>query len=445
MPKTLFLAANPIGVMYAVHCAELSNVPIADRVLVVSSTGLAPVLATRLDRLPELQGAVEKFSQVLDWNQFVAPDHPGHWNAIRGSKHAADVRLLIESNVGEVSALVLMSLQASPAKALANVFSEVPITVYSDGLMAYGAVGKSLALHIGERVTKFVYLDLLDGVKPAAFRPYSATTYIPVKVGDYYDWVSTTFSLTVPEVAITEPTAVVVGQYLADLNLISGEADDELAARMVSVAKAVGCTRVIVREHPGSARASTATDSLGIGKLGLELWLNAVPKQQRHLVTVISVFSTALLTAKALGFNVISVGTEEVLQLLPATNSNRLPVAICDSSLPTATAAGSVEISQPRAGADNAEVREFSALLIDVFACIRQPGEYWRELTAVRHRIAQLSTCQQQLLRRYVTFRQLSNAGLVKIRPPQQSQIRKLWRKFVPKGFRIFCVRVLNL
>lgn len=444
MPNTIFLAASPIGVMYALYCAELSGIPTAQRVLVIARTGIAPVLATPLDRVPELQAAVSQFSVVMNWNEFVAPDHPAHWDATRGTKRALDARAEIEARYGQVSGLVLVSLQAPPAKALANIFADVPITVYSDGLMAYGAAGKELALHIGERVTKFVYLDILPAVEPAAFRPYGTASYVPVDVQSYYDWVAAACGLPLPEVAITEPTAVVVGQYLADLGLITPAEDEQITARMAEVANAAGATRVVVRAHPGSASATTGVDEIGVGALGMEIWLNLIPSGQRSQVTVVSVFSTALLTAKALGFDVVAVATDRVLEVLPSGNSNYLPVAICDSTVPSSSFMGDASVRRSRAGEDATSVAAFRSLLVDVFACIRQPGEYWLSLPGVRSRVTALQPEQHGLLRRYVTLKQLENAGLTSIRKPRATWPRRMLRRWMPKPLRAAGARALR-
>lgn len=72
------------------------------------------------------------------------------------------------------------SIQAPPALALAGLFLDAPIRLYSDGLMTYGPTRRVLGDQIGSRLMQVLYLELIPGLEPLVAHEYGpATMAIP--------------------------------------------------------------------------------------------------------------------------------------------------------------------------------------------------------------------------------------------------------------------------
>jgi hypothetical protein len=240
--------------------------------------------------------------------------------------------------------LVVESIQVAPALSLVQLFPSAPIEVYADGLMSYGPTRDKLEPLISTRIGRLLHLDLVDGLQPLLLSEYGvrgevvpteAFTKVLGELAEHDD----------PADALTnlpEGAALLLGQYLSALDILTIKEEEALHVRMLQGAVALGHQRVIFKPHPTApAHWSQLLEQEAV-KLGAEFTvldspvLAEVLYQRIRPALVVGCFSTALLTASAFyGIQVARTGTELLLERLsPYQNSNRVPVTIVDRVLP---------------------------------------------------------------------------------------------------------------
>ncbi|CAM5413192.1 hypothetical protein SVIOM342S_03847 [Streptomyces violaceorubidus] len=154
--------------------------------------------------------------------------------------------------------------------------------------------------------------------------------------------------------------ALLLGQYLSALNILSAEEEENLHVRMLKGAVKLGHSRVVFKPHPTAPARFTHTLEEEAERLGVGLTVVDAPVlaevlyQRMRPALVVGCFSTALLTASALyGLPVARVGTGTLLdRLTPFENSNRVPVTIVDALLPEPTDGAAVAEGRGRMAAE---------------------------------------------------------------------------------------------
>lgn len=300
--------------------------------------------------------------------------------------------------------------------AIAEIFTGVPIDVYADGLMSYGPTRNKIDPLIGTRVRRLLHLDLVPGLKPLLLTEFGVTSQIvPTEaflkvlgeLGDAHDVAASVPSVDAP--------ALLLGQYLSALGLISAAEEEELHLRMMRGAVGLGHTRLVFKPHPTApARWSQAMETEA-AKLGAELTvldsgvltapvLAEVLYQRMRPALVVGCFSTALLTASTFyGLPVARVGTETLLERLsPFENSNRVPVTLVDAVVPDLGGRGTA--TQPVAVAP-AELNE----LITAVGFTMQPKIYPQLRSAAERYLSAHLTATTW---RYFKRKRLTSLGL---------------------------------
>lgn len=235
--------------------------------------------------------------------------------------------------------LALESLQVTPALAIAHLLPDAPITVYADGLMSYGPTRNKIDPLIGGRVRALLHLDLVSGLEPLLLAEFGAVPEaVPVEA-----FTKVVEELAGPVAATPEEgPALLLGQYLAALKLLTAAEEEELHLRMVRGAVARGHRKLVFKPHPTAPDTWTRTLVDEAARLGAELTVEDRPVLAEVLyrelrpALVVGCFSTALLTAHSFyGLPVARVGTDTLLErLTPFPNSNRIPLTVVDAVVP---------------------------------------------------------------------------------------------------------------
>ncbi|CAM5659343.1 putative protein OS=Streptomyces fumanus OX=67302 GN=GCM10018772_42670 PE=4 SV=1 [Streptomyces fumanus] len=240
-------------------------------------------------------------------------------------------------------ALAVESIQVNPALGVAQILTDAPVTVYADGLMSYGPTRNKIDPLVGTRVERLLHLDLVPGLRPLLLTEFGVAPEV-VPTGAFTkvlaELVDTGADL--PEV---EEPALLLGQYLSALNILTAEQEEDLHVRMLKGAVALGHTRIVFKPHPTAPARFTRTLEQEAELLGADLTVLDAPVlaevlyQRTRPALVVGCFSTALITASALyGLPVARIGTDTLLdRLSPFENSNRMPVTIVDALLPDLT------------------------------------------------------------------------------------------------------------
>ncbi|MFE7774124.1 alpha-2,8-polysialyltransferase family protein [Streptomyces sp. NPDC057445] len=331
--------------------------PADRRLLLVSNNAAIPETAHALDEMPGFERLRGRFDEVLSWNEAIEPLHPGGWSArpedvpiwerfLRGLWGLGDDRI----------ELVLESIQVNPALAIAQLFPEARLDVYADGLMSYGPTRNKIDPLVGERVRRLLHLDLVPGLKPLLLAEFAAEPQlVPAEaftkvVEELAKGAGGTSraqgrggdSPALPDITDADPPALLLGQYLAALDILTTDEEEALHLRMVRGAVALGHRRLVFKPHPVAPAAWSRALEREAERLGAELTVLEQPLlaevlfQELKPALVAGCFSTALLTASTFyGIPVARTGTEELLgRLAPYQNSNRIPVTIVDALLP---------------------------------------------------------------------------------------------------------------
>ncbi|MBH5336539.1 hypothetical protein IHE55_17870 [Streptomyces pactum] len=344
----IFFASTLYGVATIAAALDAEMFPAADRrLLLVSNNAAVPETAPSLDEMAGFEQLRDRFDRVLSWNETIRPFHPGGWSPRGNDVPMWERYLRLLWGLGDDRVeLVLESIQVDPALALARLFPDSPLEVYADGLMSYGPTRNKLDPLIGTRIRRLLHLDLVPGLKPLLLTEFGVEPEIVPT--DTFTKVLSDLSHAVPDRELealstsAERPALLLGQYLSALNILTPEEEEELHVRMVRGAYALGHRNIVFKPHPTAPARWSRMLEKEAGELGAALTVVDTPVlaevlyQRMRPALVVGCFSTALLTATTFyGLPAARLGTEVLLErLTPYQNSNRIPVTVVDALLP---------------------------------------------------------------------------------------------------------------
>ncbi|WP_248959128.1 alpha-2,8-polysialyltransferase family protein [Sphaerisporangium perillae] len=315
------------------------------RILLVSNNAAIPEITPSLDEAPGFAALRPRFDEVRSWNEILAPLHPSDWKArvIEVPMLERLVRSYLSLDDGPAE-LILESVAVPPARTVAALIRDCPITVYSDGLMSYGPTRDPLPQEISGRITRLLHLDLVPGLTPLLLRE------VGVAPDPLPDAAFRKVLEEMPPASGLSGDAVILGQYLSALEIVTAEEEAELHAAMLRALAARGHRSVLFKPHPAAGGHHARLMRAVARELGVELSVagETVPAEACFLALrpklVVGCFSTALTTAHRLfGIPIATMGCDTVLErLAPYENSNRIPVTIVDATVPRLSEDGSI-------------------------------------------------------------------------------------------------------
>ncbi|MEV8219802.1 polysialyltransferase family glycosyltransferase [Microbacterium sp. NPDC077391] len=342
----LFALHSAYGLMTAVAAidAGLLGDDDVERILVPMSTAAVPETAPDLESVPRLAPLRARFDRIEPLNPLLDPLHPTTWHP--GEQELPMLERLLRRTWALHDArleLFVQSPQVAPARTLMALFSQAQLNVIGDGLMTYSPIRSAMPRQVTERVARVVHPDVVPGVVPLVFAETGAIP-VPVDPADH-GRVLCEVGQAQPDAALDAlvspdvPTALVIGQYLSALGLMSQDDETSLQTRMIDRAADAGAQRVVFKPHPSAPPAFS--DALGqrASARGVAFATYAGDQPAEYVAhrlgaaAVIAGFSTALPTARTVfGIPGHAVGSDTVLaRLTPYENSNRVPAAIVDA------------------------------------------------------------------------------------------------------------------
>ncbi|MFJ5674305.1 alpha-2,8-polysialyltransferase family protein [Streptomyces sp. NPDC093097] len=346
-PRTqIFLASTLYGAATLAAALDADLFPPAERrLLLIANNAATPEVHPALDAMPGFARLRDRFDGVLSWNETIRPFHPGGWSPRPNDVPLWErhLRLLWELGDDQVE-LAVESIQVNPAMALAQLFPDAPIDVYADGLMSYGPTRDKLDPLIGTRIGRLLHLDLVPGLTPLLLTefgvvpqvvPAEAFTKVLAELADH--------SAESGDLAgVPEGAALLLGQYLSALSILTPQEEEELHVKMVRGAVQRGHREIVFKPHPTAPARWSQLLEREAEKLGVALTVLDRPViaevlyQRARPALVVGCFSTALLTASAFyDLPVARTGTSLLLdRLTPYQNSNRMPVTLVDALVP---------------------------------------------------------------------------------------------------------------
>ncbi|MET8298867.1 polysialyltransferase family glycosyltransferase [Streptomyces sp. NPDC005180] len=341
----LFLASTLYGTATLAAALDAGCFPPAHRrILLTSNHSPAPEVTPGLDAMPGFAALRTRFHEVLDWNAVLAPQHPGTWAPRPEDVPLWERQLRRLWGLGEDRVeLVVESLQVPPAQSLCRLFPGAAVDVYADGLMSYGPTRFRLDPQIGMRVRRVLHPDLVPGLEPLLLTEFGVRAELipaPAALKVFAELADRAGPLPVP--AGEEPPALLLGQYLSALELMSPDEEEELHAAMVRGAYEWGHRDLVFKPHPSAPAAYWRRAAAEAGRLGVRLTVLDAPVpaetlyQRLRPALVVGCFSTGLMTARTLyGIPVARTGTGALLERLsPYQNSNRVPLTLVDALVP---------------------------------------------------------------------------------------------------------------
>ncbi|MFD4503259.1 alpha-2,8-polysialyltransferase family protein [Streptomyces sp. NPDC058457] len=329
--------------------------PADRRILLVCNNAATPETTPGLDEAPGFERLRDRFDDVISYNETIFPFHPGGW-APRLEDHPLWERFLRhEWQLGDDDVeFAVESIQVNPSLSLTQIFTGAPVTVYADGLMSYGPTRNKIDPLVGTRVDRVLHLDLVPGLQPMLLTEFGVPgEVVPTPA---FTKVLAELAPSGDELPEIEEPALLLGQYLSALGILSPEQEENLHVRMLKGAVELGHTKVVFKPHPSAPARFVRTLEQEAEKLKVDLTvldttvLAEVLYQRMRPALVVGCFSTALLTASALyGLPTACIGTDTLLdKLTPYENSNRVPVTVVDALIPELTDRKAVEAQRPR-------------------------------------------------------------------------------------------------
>ncbi|MFI6015940.1 polysialyltransferase family glycosyltransferase [Streptomyces sp. NPDC051243] len=356
MPRTtqIFCASTLYGAATLAAALDAGLFEPADRrLLLVTNNAANPEITPSVDAMPGFDRLRERFDEVLSWNETISPFHPSGWSPRENDIPMWEryVRLLWNLGDDQIQ-LAVESVQVNPALALCQLFTGAPVDVYADGLISYGPTRDKIDPLVGTRIGRLLHLDLVPGLTPLLLTEFGVPSELVP---------SEAFLKVLGELAESEDglpavsadgdrPALLLGQYLSALGILSDAEEEDLHLRMVRGAVALGHRSLVFKPHPVAPARWTKLLEDEATNLGAELTLLDRPVlaevafQRLRPALVVGCFSTGLFTAAGLyGLPVTRVGTDTVLaHLTPYQNSNRVPLTIVDALLPDIADAAAV-------------------------------------------------------------------------------------------------------
>jgi hypothetical protein len=314
------------------------------RLLVISDNVAVPEANPSVAEMVGAELLIKRFDQVVSYNETIAPFHPVTWSPrhIDGELWQRFLRQSWGIDSYDIH-LIVESIQVEPAQAICRIFADARIDVYADGLMSYGPTRNLLDGVIGSRVERLLYPDLVPGLTPMLLSEWDVVpVIIPTEsMKRVLAEVAGETDLTQVRTAIASATprvAVLLGQYLSALEILTEEEESDLHLQMLYGAVTNGHRLVVFKPHPLAPQELADSLRTEAKLLGVRLVVLDEPAlaetlyAQLPVALVIGCFSTAMITATSLyGIPAARVGTELILErLTPYQNSNRIPVTLVD-------------------------------------------------------------------------------------------------------------------
>lgn len=441
MSTQVFLASTAFGLATVIAALDDGAFgPVDRRILVLSNNATTPETANRIEDVAGLSALFGRFDAVYDYNEAIAPQHPSLWRPRAADLPVLGRHLQTLWSLDDDVHLIVESIQVSPAQTLCRLLPDARIDVYADGLMSYGPTRSKLPALVASRLERLLHLDLVPGLRPVMLTEFG----VPAQVISADAFRKAIAILDPPPVLVSAAAprelAVLLGQYLSAMGIVSLDEETELHQEMVRGAVAAGYRRIIFKPHPTAPPMLAEPLVAEANRLGASLTVYDSPElvetwfRAESIGCVIGCFSTALMTAATCyDLPTARVGTEILLERLrPYQNSNRVPVTVIDAAVPHVSRLAAI----PSAGSADvvASPPELACIVRAVSYCM-QPKRY----PELRIFAEQLLGEQNEASWRYFKRRRLTLLDL-----PGRLPERPARRTRVPEPVRVVVKRALG-
>lgn len=432
--KQIVIASTFFQCLSLVAALDANALPEADeRILVLADGSQTPELTVPLAEQEGFAVVRSRFDRVVDLAALLYPRRPVQF-APRPEEYPVWERLLRSHwRLGNGPVQVVVDfIQVNPGYSMAGIFADAELWTHSDGLMTYSPTRRTLPLRLSQRVTGLVHLDLVPGLSPQMLSEHGGlrrTVPLPA-LGAVLEEVQRAGGSRDEVADVGRPTALVLGQYLSSLGLMSAAEECELNAALVHESARRGAEVCVFKPHPAASPAQTLALADTAHRAGVELVVDTHPEaaeltmHRRRPQWVISCFSTGLATARyLLGLEALAVGTTALLpRLAPYENSNRVPLVLAEALFHRG------DYRAPALAGPIPESRDLQRLVETVAYCM-QPALHPESAPGAAAYLEVLAE-EPELLRLFFNRRRLTRLGLPGALPPRTwpSRARRLLR-----------------
>lgn len=227
--------------------------------------------------MPGFAALRTRFDEVLDWNAAIAPQHPSAWAPRAEDVPLWERQLRAVWGLGEDRVeIIVESIQVPPARTLCTLFPGAAVDVYADGLMSYGPTRFRLDPQLGMRVRRVLHLDLVPGLEPLLLTEFDVRPEL-VPTPEFLKVLAELPSYGPELDGVGEAPALLLGQYLSALELLSPQEEEELHVEMVRGAHALGHRELVFKPHPSAPAAYSRCAEAEAERLGARLTVMATP------------------------------------------------------------------------------------------------------------------------------------------------------------------------
>ncbi|MCM3694921.1 alpha-2,8-polysialyltransferase family protein [Microbacterium oleivorans] len=400
----IFVLNSAYGLMTAVAAMDAGAIPASPsgRILIAVNAAIIPEAAPGIVEARELATLRARFDRVVDLNELLAPTRPPHWRVTANEAPVLERLLRQAWDIGGEVELFLQSPQVAPSRVFIDVFAGADVAIIGDGLMTYSPIRNRWPHTVAGRVSAVVYADTVPGVEPLLFPDADRMPVAPAALRAVVDEVAAaTDDPEIGALAGLDRPALILGQYLSALKLITPDEELRMQCEMIDRALEWSPGTIVFKPHPSSAPALIDGLAGHAAERGVAftVFQGGTPAEvlavRAPFVGAVAGFSTALPTLRALtGLPIAAVGTELLLQrLTPFENGNRIPVTIIDA------------LTRP----DSAHAGERMQLLVDAVGYAMQPVIAAHLRSRAEEFLAAATAAERQ---RYFARSRLTSLGL---------------------------------
>lgn len=160
------------------------------------------------------------------------------------------------------------------------IFGDSPLSVHADGLMVYSPTRFHLDPTLTQRIHSLVYPDFLPGISPLLFNELAITrTPVPLAACDStIRSLSASGSSSLPvRSSPTSSYALILGQYLSQLGVLTQSEEDDLYRGMLDRAVTQGFSAVVFRPHPSAPPTSVRSFVQYAHLVGVDITVDDCP------------------------------------------------------------------------------------------------------------------------------------------------------------------------
>ncbi|HEY5821481.1 MAG TPA: polysialyltransferase family glycosyltransferase, partial [Propionibacteriaceae bacterium] len=269
MTTQIFVASTAYGLATVAAALDEGLFPAADRrLLLLTNNAAMPEVTAAVTDVAGVDTLLDRFDATIDYNDTIAPQHPSAWAPRSAELPLWERSLRALWGLGDDTVhLVLESIQASPALALARVFADARIDVYADGLMSYGPTRTALPDDVGWRIERLLHLDLVPGLVPMLLADWQ----VPPTVVSTDRFRAVIASMSPAHTEPQEQVVLVLGQYLAAADLLSETEEIRLYRELIVRAGRSTQRRVVFKPHPSAPLNQQAALRSAAAEAGVDL------------------------------------------------------------------------------------------------------------------------------------------------------------------------------